>query len=125
MRTKFIKKDLGGAGEVWVAGFELWQHGMEPYIVREYEVSFRARNDSEAKAKIVEFAQKVLGRTKKKNRGIGVLAWPEDQKTRQLIGDRLIRIKYRFRNRNILRVKNPDVALVQGYGSKFHDQLSK
>ena len=121
--NKAVRKDLGGEGEKWVASFKLWQHGMEPYIVRTYDISFRAKDDAEAKQKLLKFLQLTLSRSRKKNRGMSVLAWPKNEKKGFLIGNRLVRMKSRYRDRTVLTIKNPDTVFVQGYGPKFADQV--
>lgn len=78
-------------------------------------IEFEAENDNDAKLKIINICKKIVSRTHKlKWNYFIVLAVPYSDIG--FDGNRMIRIKIRYSNKRILRVKNPDKILVQGYG---------
>ena len=89
-------------------------------------IEFTAKSNKVAKAKVLDIAKKSAARLRKKNVAFFIQAAPyvfERNGRRVLDGNRILRNKLRYSNKNILRVVNPDVAFVQGYGPKALDRL--
>ncbi|MBI2446909.1 MAG: hypothetical protein HYV51_03835 [Parcubacteria group bacterium] len=90
-------------------------------------INFDAENDQDAKKKVLDFCKKIVARMKHAKWEYFIIqAMPYcKQKSEILDGNRMIRIKLKFSNRKILRIKNPDKVLVQGYGTEALKQLSR
>ncbi len=90
-------------------------------------VDFQAVDDKEAKTKILEVLRRKLSRVKwTRDRTLSVMAMPpmkaEDPR-KGLDGNRMIRNRYSYSGKRILRIKNPELALVQGYGPEALEKL--
>ncbi len=85
--------------------------------------TFYAKNNEDAKKQVLALTKKFISRLRRKDLYIYVHAMPY-LKNGVLDGERLLRLRDRFSNKSILNIKNPDVALVQGYGPEALEKLS-
>ena len=84
---------------------------------------FNAKNNGEAKKKVLALTKKFISRLRRKGLFIYVHAMPR-LKSGTLNGNRMIRLKDKFSNRRLLHIKNLDIALVQGYGPEALKKLN-
>ena len=90
-------------------------------------VDFYAKDDEDAKRKILGILKSKMARVKwTKDRLLLVMASPcleADNPDKGYDGNRMIRNKHSYSGKRILRIKNPELALVQGYGAEAWDKL--
>ncbi len=94
--------------------------------VRSGEAVFRARTNDEAKGKMLAILQRKIARIKNVRARVFIPeAFPQEPEEGASVvyAHEMIRLKPYYANRRLLRIRNPDVALVQGYGPKAHDKL--
>ena len=91
----------------------------------DFEIEFTAKNNDDAKRKVLNFAKQFIKNLPKPaNKGeyfTHVIAHPVNNEVR---GPKLLRLRHGFDNRRILKVKDPNIALVQGYGPKQWDETT-
>ena len=89
-------------------------------------IDFEAKNDQDAKEKILNICKKIVARMKHAKWEYFIInAMPYlKPKNAVLDSNRMIRVKLKFSNRKILRIKNPDKALVQGYVAEALKQFN-
>jgi len=83
------------------------------------QTEFMAENDNDAKLKVLNICKENVQRIRQfkwKYFVIQVFPCPKSDDDFSYI-NRTIRVKIRYANRRILRIKNPEKILVQGYGS--------
>ena len=100
------------------------QDWMPDFHLRERsDNEFTAKDNNDAKRKVLNIVKRFIRRLPKpaKEYLINVIAYPDKGEVK---GPKLLRLRYGFDNRRILRVKNPDKALVQGYGPKQWDEVT-
>ena len=86
---------------------------------------FYAKNNDEAKTKVLELTKSLISRLRRRDLFIFIFAMPFLNKEEKVLnGERMIRIKDKFLNKRILHISNPEVALVQGYGPKALEEIS-
>lgn len=131
MSTERHIPHLGGEGEEWNFWFSVSSFASAKEYGRFYfwNVDFRARDDKEAKAKVLKILKQKVGRLKSmRNRVLGGMAAP-----RLLVdgkggcdGDRMIRVRFSYSySKKLLRVRDPNRVLVQGHGPEALEELNK
>jgi hypothetical protein len=91
-------------------------------------IDFKAINNVEAKAKVLAILKRVVSRVKNiQDKCVSDMTLPREPRTGEVYvtTDDMIRARDYYRNRRILRIKNPDIALVQGYGSEAWEALGR
>ena len=118
------KIDLSGSGLRWRLLLIISNKDGEGKI-KIYTINFNTENLGMAKEIILKQSQKILRRYKRvREKKIQIDAMPYFVNTPEVLnGDMTIRNKDRFWSSAILRIKNPDVVLVEGYGPKALAEL--
>ena len=89
-------------------------------------VEFIAKDNDDAKLKILNICKKIVSRTHKSKWEYFIIqAMPYLESSKCFDGNRMIRVKPWYSNRRILRIKNPDKILVQGYGPEALKKLGE
>jgi hypothetical protein len=125
--TSYRKKDYGGTGRKWVFEYiisDRCEFGC--MIIR--HCKFRAADAAEAKRKILAILKRAIASTKDVGRKtICDMALPSEPAAGQnaVFAEEMIRLKDRYGNRRLLRIKDPEKVLVQGYGPKTLEELRR
>jgi hypothetical protein len=91
-----------------------------------YSVKFTAKNKRAARLRILELYKTSIRRLKTcKGRFPQIQAGRCIGDTNDIDSKTLVRIRHRYSNRRVLRVKEPDKAFVYGYGAEAVEELSK
>lgn len=109
--------------EVWRIHYSTHAHHDNRYNGILKDEMFTTTGDKAAKEKVLQLVQRFVKSLRRRDLFIQVMAAPyinyNPNEDRNMIdGERMLRIRHGYANRRILRVINPDIALVRGYGSK-------
>lgn len=89
-------------------------------------IEFIAKDNDDAKLRIINICKKIVSITRQsKWKYFVIQAMPYLKSGDGLDGNRMIRVKRRYFNRRILRIKNPNKVLVQGYGPEALKELGE
>jgi hypothetical protein len=123
-------RDTGGEGRRrWALTYTIFDLSEDPTSSDlNTSIMFQARNNEEAKRKILKFLQRAVASMKPAKDKVLVLAdlaLPLDPRKGESIcrAEDIIRLKHGWDNMRLLRVKNPNAVLVQGYGPEALKRL--
>lgn len=88
---------------------------------------FESKNFEEGKIKVLNWIKHRVSRLRHMRHGrwFQIIAAPYLPHSNILDGAQLVRVRRKYGNKRILKITDPDVAFVYGYGAKQWDELSK
>lgn len=117
---------LGGEGELWSVIYSIQDVNNDDYRGIRGSIEFMAKDDAEAKNKILNYFKKVVASMRKtRGRFLMIQAVPLMRDGERFVGDgnRMLRNKHRYSDKRLLRMKDPDKVFVQGYGPEAQEKL--
>jgi len=106
---------------LWI-GMSIWKLGEEVVGSKKREIIGVKGDSKVAKIKMLNHLKKVLICNPKHNFVIATM-FPDSPNKKENRAELIVRPKNKFSNRRLLRIKNTDKVLVQGYGSETLDEL--
>lgn len=114
----FKKRDIGGTGKSWFIWYSIYEWKRDDELdVLNREILFKAKNVDEAKKIILRVLKRSFSHVKNlARRPIVIQAGPyrSGEWGNSTPEVSLLRLDPRYANKRLLRVKNPDVVLVEG-----------
>lgn len=114
--------------ETWSVVFSIINHGLSTSENQKEKIScfeFEAYDFESAKQKLLHALKSKIRRIKDmRRRTVLVQAMPFLSENRLIVnGTKCIRVRYRYANRRILWIKNPDAIFVYGLGNEALNRL--
>lgn len=128
MAQTFKRIDLGGEGREWGLLYSISK--LKDDEDKKYPllrvIIFRVQTIEEAKATVLNLLKRAYrGVRNTRNKILTAQAMPYGIENGQRVGygDEMLRPKFKYSNKRILRIKNPNMVLVQGYGAETDDKI--
>lgn len=120
MSKDYISRNLGGEGYSWTLDFVVFRDTKEGGTMERWihwVIQYKKPNQKEGLLMALNLLQKWIIRSKEQ-RDDKPLNWSVGLVGKRVMGkyDGIYRIRHRFQNRRILRIKDPIKIFIEGYG---------